>query len=99
MLDRYQIKGRGWAVTLVATGVVGDRVWSAGESWVIQGVEMAGRTPVGYLLGATAPEVGACVSFDPDLRLQLAQAHARIAELESDRARLDTLLASAYRNA
>jgi len=40
---------------------------------------------------APSPDVGA-------LRSELARAQARIAELESERARLDDLLARAYRS-
>lgn len=101
--ERYVIKGRGFVVCVEPLVPppgpdLGDTLYSGDRAWIIQGVEMMGRQPTAYLLGGSAPEVGATVRFGPPLVDEIERLRRRIAELESDRARLDDTLARAYRS-
>ena len=107
VLERFSIKGRGWVVVLDLYGSRGDVLRCGNRTWAVLGVEKHAmpnpRPPFGFLVGASAPEVGELVTIElretlEDLRRELEAARRRITELESDRARLDDLLARAYRS-
>lgn len=107
MTERYGTTRHGWFIVLDLKGKRGDILRHGDQVWPVLGVETWAmpnpKPPFAFLVGfQIPPEVGWVLTIERQGELATAQAELsvalrRIAELESDRSRLDNLLAHAYR--